>query len=1599
MARIIGTERVAGSDDSSGGGTGSGMRSGGRSGGRKLSFKTRGPHGGSQATHGRTIRATKVTVPASKVRELASKFNAVIVDREIDSQLSSHNGHHNDVVDEPAASRTSSTPPIVSSSVVLATIQRFEGIMLDHKGPRAGDRHKRVLVRTNSRAKEIAIEKLKKIPETVPEEEKKTFPDETTSTNRPELMKRLQDSSVVQEPANNAPPDGANEVNVPLVVSSTSSSPMKTSVKEVRPEIKPKPPDLTNFRGSLGNLSKISYKESKRFEGYSKRHSTETKRLSLPKVPLLDALLTDKKNQTAETSFLWKRKAGVDGESKKPGDEFKIPDEPRKLKVDSENLDSDPMILQVETKKPGVVANNQEEESRKTDVELEKLNTDVNGPELEPRRIETLGDSNNPIEDNVNTFKVITELPCTKIEKSNSTVSCTGPDTSEKPIDLTNLIANQSSLYRQLARSQENVSSLRRSHESISSGLERSRESVASVGHVSQEPPPVRSRIRKHQEDTFGSQNSLGSQETVKTSQEAIKDREPLVGAAARVSFSLPPGRPERDGADGTKVKKIQRAPSIRSNASYEDIGPSTRTYEDLTENNYAVIAEYDDSEPVYDDVLNIAPQAGEGIYESIYSGLPKDDSDSSLEHQNSLYDHRPASQASSGSGGQQSAAAKSDTSDEWIDIELEDKDRKEEFILLEEKSKPKNIHDSWSQRVRRQWSHKIAEEFMSSRGEPSEDVYEAPYDESAILDDFDDSSDSDGEGGGRSGGFDLIHNDNAVSSSPPQSGGSGRESEGIYGFMMSAGKKVKKTSWSISQRLRRRMSKISISVTNGTAEPVNGGLESGNQKRWPSFKKKAKGSSSKFYLEPAASPTPDASPGATATPAVPSPPLSTASLPLVLPPFKEAKRPSLDLPSSTPPPKDAKRSSLDLPASSPPNSSSSLPLVLPPVRDPPRRPSPPLLPPPPSARSSPPSSIDIRRLSTALPAAPRPTSPPPPPPPLVNGESKSATKSVNDPTLYLESGLFGQAHAQNGSMHNNETNSNHSGSSGKSQSNSQWYSDVGLYENTSENDSGHSSQLDLQFADEPLYQFYAARVAELEQIENNSDIGYEEIGPNSESSTTEIYSPSNGSVGSTGSGGVRPSALELVSPESIHRTLWCQVPQVINSRILESLTANQKRLQEAKFELITSEASYYKSLTVLERTFANSPAFKDELVIPKVDYKTLFGNIGPVRQCSESMLAGLEKCWQESILLDGICDVILEIANEKFKAYKRYCSHQVAIERTLKRLKKNPVFLEKLAALESSPACHSLSLSSFLLLPMQRVTRLPLLMDAIMTKLEIGSSEFQSCQAALLALNKVVHDCNEAARTTERLEEMGALSRAIVFPKHIRPLPLMSASRWLVRSGQVIQYNLDTKLTFSKKLTAPRPTKLTLFLFTDLFFITKKKSDESFTVLTYCQRNFVQMSAEEDPLALPGSTPTRFLLSITILENHERKTQEMMVCCNSESCRERWLQPFSRPTSEDPDQVLYETWDCPQVVASHSYPSTQPDELSLQPGDVVNVLTKMADGWFYGERLRDSEKGWFPGNHVTEVASAHVRARNLRQRHRLLALSSTIIQQRQLQT
>ena len=78
--------------------------------------------------------------------------------------------------------------------------------------------------------------------------------------------------------------------------------------------------------------------------------------------------------------------------------------------------------------------------------------------------------------------------------------------------------------------------------------------------------------------------------------------------------------------------------------------------------------------------------------------------------------------------------------------------------------------------------------------------------------------------------------------------------------------------------------------------------------------------------------------------------------------------------------------------------------------------------------------------------------------------------------------------------------------------------------------------------------------------------------------------------------------------------------------------------------------------------------------------------------------------------------------------------------------------------------ACQSLSLYSFLMLPMQRITRLPLLTAAIISHLPSNSPELIPCKEALEVLNNLVRECNEATRHKERMEEMETISQTVDF-------------------------------------------------------------------------------------------------------------------------------------------------------------------------------------------------------------------------------------------
>ncbi|NWH38617.1 ARHGQ factor, partial [Chloropsis hardwickii] len=142
-----------------------------------------------------------------------------------------------------------------------------------------------------------------------------------------------------------------------------------------------------------------------------------------------------------------------------------------------------------------------------------------------------------------------------------------------------------------------------------------------------------------------------------------------------------------------------------------------------------------------------------------------------------------------------------------------------------------------------------------------------------------------------------------------------------------------------------------------------------------------------------------------------------------------------------------------------------------------------------------------------------------------------------------------------------------------------------------------------------------------------------------------------------------------------------------------------------------------------------------------------------------------------------------------------------------------NPAFKEVLSRIESHGDCRNLPMISFLILPMQRVTRLPLLMDTICQKTPKDSAKYENCKQALKEVSKV---CSQAIP----MYFQGKMDDYNVIFFALQPFPLVSSSRWLVKRGELTAYVEDTGL-FSKRTSKQQ---LYFFLFNDVLIITKKK-------------------------------------------------------------------------------------------------------------------------------------------------------------------------------
>ncbi|KRZ78033.1 Rho guanine nucleotide exchange factor 16 [Trichinella papuae] len=363
---------------------------------------------------------------------------------------------------------------------------------------------------------------------------------------------------------------------------------------------------------------------------------------------------------------------------------------------------------------------------------------------------------------------------------------------------------------------------------------------------------------------------------------------------------------------------------------------------------------------------------------------------------------------------------------------------------------------------------------------------------------------------------------------------------------------------------------------------------------------------------------------------------------------------------------------------------------------------------------------------------------------------------------------------------------------------------------------------------------------------------------------------------------------------------------QTIDLGVLQTMEKDSIHLQEKIFEIVTSEASYLNSLLILTVHFMQSPKLSGKMdndsVITAQDHKELFSSVLQVRQSSERLFTKLKQSVETSIMLDNICDILADHLQKDANVFVNYCRDLAYQQKKLHYLKENNAkFVEAIALLEKSKLVRNQDLASFLLQPLQRVTRYPLLIKAIRSQLNANDKRIVSVECALSAAQRVVSLCNESRRHFQNIEELFELHSKLIYNNQSpKQFPVITRKRRLIMQGSFCA----TEIKKSKSSSASRTTWFNafLFLFSDALLITKQTRN-NFLVKDYCDRKSIAVPSFSFDPGTNGQTLLRFSATfehkflVVLKSNHRDAEVRILLATNNQEDKEKWIRALNDPS------------------------------------------------------------------------------------------------------
>jgi len=252
--------------------------------------------------------------------------------------------------------------------------------------------------------------------------------------------------------------------------------------------------------------------------------------------------------------------------------------------------------------------------------------------------------------------------------------------------------------------------------------------------------------------------------------------------------------------------------------------------------------------------------------------------------------------------------------------------------------------------------------------------------------------------------------------------------------------------------------------------------------------------------------------------------------------------------------------------------------------------------------------------------------------------------------------------------------------------------------------------------------------------------------------------------------------------------------------------------------ELVTTETNYVDILACISgiRKEAGDSSQRGGAVLDEHDLNIIFADVEPIFNLHVKMLKKLKETelnWREDI---SVGQVIVQFADDMLKAYPPFVNFFERTRTQIEKCDKNMRFHALLKNWERKPESSRQPLKELMIRPVQRLPSLSLLLTDLLkhTLREQDHKDAPELEKALARIKEVMSNMNEEKRKTE-----GQITLFDIYNEiQDCPASIVNSHRSFICRNEVIEVAADDAF-------CGKGYELTLFLFTDILVVAKKKS------------------------------------------------------------------------------------------------------------------------------------------------------------------------------